>query len=168
MFSSRIEVSLCMYVYLSACEEMFCWEKKSLCIFFSILKGSCPLVKKTPADLVQCMSRGNHLFLLYCFTGIATALYIILGQRQVNESQVDPPCVSSDQERLINSGLRRWIGVQLPRFRVVMEMWQFKSNSCFSWPQKREHFHSPETTLNWNVWICALMCVWLFSLLIRG
>lgn len=101
-------------------------------------------------------------------TALWKLLHIIPGQRQVNGSQVEPRCISSDQERMIDSELWRWIGVQLPRIRVGMETWQFKSNSCFSWPQQREHFHSPETTLNWNVWICALMCVWLFSLLICG
>lgn len=95
-------------------------------------------------------------------------LHIIPGQQQVNGTQVKPRCISSDQEHLIDSELWWWIRARLPKIKVKMETRQFTSNSCFSWPQQREHFHSSETAPNWNVWICALMCVWLFSLLICG
>lgn len=43
-------------------------------------------------------------------TALWKLLHIIPGQQQVNGSQVEPPCISSDQERLIDNELWRWIG----------------------------------------------------------
>lgn len=178
MVSSRIEVSLYMYVCMSVCEEMSCWgENKSLCIFFSILDlVSWPESRSGSYSHMQdniWAELASFILFFWRFTGISTTLPQL--------------CRSSSTLFQGNSRLMeaRW---SLPAFPLTRSAWLTVScgdESELSSPEsgnvaiqeqqllflatkEREHFHSPETALNWNVWICALMCVWLFSLLICG
>lgn len=148
--------------------QMVSFTQRFLCICISVWV----FVRRTPAGKGSLHTlfyiRGwvhdstSRAFICRAFTPGRSSSTLFQGTSRLMQARWGLHAFPLTSSEMIDSEL--W----LPRIRATMETWQFKRSSCFSWPQKRGHWHSPETALNWNVWICALTCAWLFSFLICG
>lgn len=108
------EVSLCMHICVSVCEEVSCWERVSA-RFILHTKTRAELLL---AEVLRAFSAGRSSSALFQGNGR------LMGTRW--GLHTFPPTRSG----MIDSEL--W----LPRIRATVETWQLKSASCFSWPQK--------------------------------